>query len=114
MSVRRRNKMGLESHITRELQRAKSGFVEGEDYWFENGLTTGREEAAREIAILLDESGQFGPTRVVRVPTPHYVTSRKGTWKVEFGVHRSYYLGDRDLSYQEYEKRFKEFREEAR
>jgi len=79
--------MGLESHITRTLQREKSGFVEGEDYWFEFGLTTGSVKTAFEIRDILDASGEFGPAKVKRVSTPDYITSRKETFKIEFGTH---------------------------
>ena len=82
--------MGLESHITRTLQREKSGFVEGEDYWFENGLTTEKAKVANEIALILDDSGEFGPTTITKVPTPAYISSRSETFKVLFGIHPSH------------------------
>lgn len=82
--------MGLESHVTNALAREKSGFVEGSDYWFSNGLTTEREQAAHEIAIILDESGEFGPMKVKRVKTPDYVTSAEYHWKIEFDTHPSW------------------------
>lgn len=101
--------MGLESHITRTLEREKSGFVQGEDYWFSNGLTTEREEAAREIAIILDESGEFGPTRVKRVATPHYCRTALYHWKIEFGIHPQFL--DKNKSYDAYVAEFLEDKE---
>jgi len=79
--------MGLESHVRCELERAASGKVFGEDYWFENGLTVETLVAANEIADILDATGEFGPTTVVEVPTPKYITTRKKTFKIEFGIH---------------------------
>jgi hypothetical protein len=79
--------MGLESHIRCELERAASGFVHGEDYWFDNGLTLASKAAAKKVSDILDESGEFGSTKVVKVPTPGYISTRKETYKIEFGVH---------------------------
>lgn len=78
--------MGLESHITRSLQREKSGFVEGEDYWFSNGLTTEDAKTAFDISKILDETGEFGPTRVKRVVH----SDGSANFKVEFGIHKQF------------------------
>jgi len=52
--------MGLESHITNVLDEKEYPRV----YWFENGLHTERKIVAHEIAEILDESREFGPTKV--------------------------------------------------
>jgi hypothetical protein len=72
--------MGLESHIEGELTRAKSGFVNGEHYWFDNGLKTDRIDVAEEIASVLNNTGEFGPATAVA----YLDTMLSG---VEFDVH---------------------------
>lgn len=85
--------MGLESHIRSSMERAASGMVYGEDYWFEDGLTLATKDAAEKMAALLDESGEFGPTTVIEVPTPAYVTTREKTFKIEFDIHPMWHPG---------------------
>lgn len=79
--------MGLESHITRELQREKSGFVEGEHYWFEFGLTCENEDVATAIVDILNESGEFGEATIRREDAAPYIKSRPFDWKIDFGIH---------------------------
>jgi hypothetical protein len=50
--------MGLESHIKRVLDE-KSEYT-SYDYWFEFGLKCENEAVAKEIARILNESGEFG------------------------------------------------------
>ena len=76
--------MGLESHIVASLAREKSGFVAGEDFRFEFGLRTDNERIAQEIAIILDETGEFGATRIIK---ERLYYSERDSWKIDFGTH---------------------------
>jgi hypothetical protein len=75
--------MGLESHITNVLAREKSGYVVGHDFWFEFGMTVESEDVARDIAHILNDSGEFGQATVKRDSQPR-------RWCVDFGVHKSF------------------------
>lgn len=81
--------MGLESHITRVLQREKSGMVEGEDYWFEWGLTCPDKDTAIIIREILDDSGEFGKASLKRELNLNHplISDRKYNWKINFGVY---------------------------
>lgn len=94
--------MGLESHVDRELQRAKTGLVRGEDYWFYDGLRTDSITSALLIKKTLDESGEFGPSRIIDWDEDK---ADMGGFTIEFGMFRSFFNG----SDKEYEKYCDEF-----
>lgn len=75
--------MGLESHIQDSLARGKSGYVMGEHYWFEFGLKCEKEDVARDIARILNDTDEFGQATVKRFETIN-------CWGIEFGVHKSF------------------------
>lgn len=65
------------------MELSKSGYAFGQDYWFEFGLKTETEDKARDIARILNESGEFGLATVTRV-------EKANCWSIEFGVHKSF------------------------
>ena len=96
--------MGFESHVDRELQRAASGLVRGEDYWFYDGLRTETKEVAEKIVELLDESGEFGPARVI--DWSEHDRADMGGFTIEFGMFLSFFNG----SVKEYNKYCDDFK----
>lgn len=84
--------MGFESHIDRELQRAGTGLVHGEDYWFSHGLKTDRYETALRLKVAIDDSGDFGPCRVVKVEVEPNISE----YKLEFGAHKQNFREEDD------------------
>ena len=87
--------MGLESHVDRIL--IKSKIIRGKHYEWSRGLALlgNKEKNAEKIMQVLDESGEFGPSRY-----------NKDTDRIELGVHEQFYDGDR-LAYDSYFKDFK-------
>jgi hypothetical protein len=81
--------MGLESHVHRELQRAASGLVMGEDYWFFDGLRCVSLDVAERLKESIDNSGEFGPTTITEVPkTLQSKSMMFGTHLIKFGIYR--------------------------
>jgi len=91
--------MGLESHVDRELARSKTGLVRGEDYWFYDGLRTETLDVAVLIKKTLDESGEFGPARII--DWDKHDKADMGGFTVEFGMFRSFFNGT-DKEYEKY------------
>ena len=84
--------MGFESHVHRELQRAASGLVQGEDYWFFDGLRVVSYDVAERLKDALDDSGDFGPTTIVKVKHKDGENSRYsmyGEYLITFEPHPS-------------------------
>jgi hypothetical protein len=73
--------LGLESHIRECMELSKSGYAFGYDYWFENGMKCKDEDTARDIARVLNESGEFGQATVSQ---PKF----EDGWQITFGVWR--------------------------
>jgi len=90
--------MGLETHVDRVLKEAG---INRDFYYWRNGLNIEvspaieTQNVAAKIMKLLDESGEFGPTRY-----------NKGTKKIEFGVFNSFFSGE-ETEYNQYRKDFK-------
>jgi len=82
--------MGLESHVDGVLREAKLAGI----YFWCDGLTTD-EKSAKKIMKVLDDSGEFGPTRY-----------NKQIGKIEFGVVEQFYVGSL-LAYDSYYRDFK-------
>ena len=77
--------MGLESHIRQVVENEPAcGLIFGTHYWFENGLVVPNSLNAEKLMEILDESGEFGPTRC---------TPRGHDMIIEFGLHESNYMG---------------------
>lgn len=77
--------MGLESQVQEVLRENDPTIVYGSDYWFDNGLRINmnlerneRDLIAESIMSILDESGEFGPTRC-----------NEDSTLIEFGKHES-------------------------
>jgi hypothetical protein len=82
--------VGLESHVNEILTA-----VGVRDYYWSTGLNIDKEKAAQKIIKILDDSGEFGPTRY-----------NKETKKIEFGVFRYFFSGSL-AKYDQYCKDFK-------
>ena len=80
--------MAFEGHVERELARAGSGLVPGEDFWFSDGLRVVSYDVAEKLKDALDDSGDFGPTTIVKVPDGDR-WSMDGEYKIEFDPHPS-------------------------
>ncbi len=88
--------MGLEKHIFEELEKSSLPFIEGEDYFFDDGLVVHNSLTAERIMEALDESGHFGPTRFNEKEN-----------RIEIGTHRVHFNPFKKMKYETYAKQFK-------
>ena len=79
--------MAFEGHVERELARAGSGLVPGEDFWFNDGLRVVSDDVAQTLIEVLDDSGEFGPTRISTKENEIEIL-------IEFGTHEQHFNGD--------------------
>jgi hypothetical protein len=88
--------MGLESRIRQVIENEPAcGLIFGTHYWFDNGLIIPNHMNAEKLMEILDESGEFGPTRL---------NFRGDDAIIEFGIHESCYKGGKSTlsEYAEY------------